>query len=102
MLKKINCIFTPEGIFDFSHPQFDTVGAKSDGSGVEGKKSSEQWHLGELNFFNGSCVITNFYNGINVKASKKWGFRFRFWKITNTLENFMNSLYPCLVTHVKV
>jgi hypothetical protein len=45
MLKKINCIFTPEGIFDLSHPQFDTVGAKSDGSGVEGKKvqSSGTW-----------------------------------------------------------
>jgi hypothetical protein len=38
MLQKINCIFTPEDIFDFSHPQFDTVRAKSDGRGVEGKK----------------------------------------------------------------
>jgi hypothetical protein len=41
MLKKINCIFTPEGIFDLSHPQFDTVGAKSDESGVEGKKKKK-------------------------------------------------------------
>jgi hypothetical protein len=71
MLKKINCIFTPEVIFDFSHPQFDTVGAKSDESGTEGKKkSSEQWQLEELNFFNGSYIITNFYNDIDVKASR--------------------------------
>jgi hypothetical protein len=26
------------GIFDFSHPRFDTVSAKFDGSGVEGKR----------------------------------------------------------------
>ena len=38
MLKKINCILRPEGILDFSQPRFDTVRAKSDGSGVEGKR----------------------------------------------------------------
>ena len=37
MPKKINCIFRPEGILDFSQPRCDTVRAKSDGSGVEGK-----------------------------------------------------------------
>ena len=36
MLKKINYIFRSEGIFDFSHQQFDTVRAKSNGSGAEG------------------------------------------------------------------
>ena len=38
MLKKINCIFRPEGIFDFSHPWFDTIRAKSDRSDMEDKK----------------------------------------------------------------
>jgi hypothetical protein len=38
MLKKINYIFTPEGIFDFPHPQFDTIRAKSDGSDMKDKK----------------------------------------------------------------
>jgi hypothetical protein len=38
MLKKINCLFRHEGIFDFSYPQFDIVRAKSDGSSVEGKR----------------------------------------------------------------
>ena len=38
MLKKINDIFRLKGIFDFSHLQFDTVRAQSDGSGTEGKK----------------------------------------------------------------
>jgi len=36
MLKKL--IAYSEGIFDFSHPPFDTVRAKSDGSSVEGKR----------------------------------------------------------------
>jgi hypothetical protein len=27
MLKKMNSIFTPKGIFDFLHPRFDTVRA---------------------------------------------------------------------------
>ena len=39
MLKKINDIFRLKGIFDFSHLQFDTIRAQSDGSGMEGKKS---------------------------------------------------------------
>ena len=39
MLKKINDIFRPKGIFDFSHLQFDTVRVQSDGSGIKGKKS---------------------------------------------------------------
>ena len=43
MLKKINGIFKPNGIFDFSHLQFDTVRAQSDGSGMEGKK---KWSSG--------------------------------------------------------
>ena len=38
MPKKINCIFKPEGILDFSQPRFDTVRAKSDESGMEGKR----------------------------------------------------------------
>ena len=38
MLKKINDIFRLKSIFDFSHLQFDTVRAQSDGSGMEGKK----------------------------------------------------------------
>ena len=38
MPKNNNCIFRPEGILDFSQPRFDTVRAKSDGSGVEGKR----------------------------------------------------------------
>ena len=42
MLKKINDIFRLKGIFDFSHLQFDTVMAQSDGSGMEGKKKLEQ------------------------------------------------------------
>ena len=37
MPKKINYIFRPEGILDFSQPRFDTVRAKSDGSNVESK-----------------------------------------------------------------
>jgi hypothetical protein len=38
MLKKINYIFSLEGIFDFSHSWFDTVGAKSDRNDMKGKK----------------------------------------------------------------
>jgi hypothetical protein len=38
MLKKINGIFRPKGVFDFSHLQFDVVRTKSDVSDVEGKK----------------------------------------------------------------
>ena len=38
MLKKINDIFRPKDIFDFSHLRFDIVRAQSDGSGIEGKK----------------------------------------------------------------
>jgi hypothetical protein len=47
------------------------------------KKSSEQWHLEELNFFNDSCVITNFYNDIHVKASYYlgWAYTRRKWCI---------------------
>jgi len=37
MIKKLS-LFRPEDIFDFSHLQFDTVRAKSDESGVEGKR----------------------------------------------------------------
>jgi hypothetical protein len=35
-LKSLRC--WNKGIFDFSHLQFDTVRAQSDGSGMEGKK----------------------------------------------------------------
>jgi hypothetical protein len=67
MLKKINCIFTLESIFDFSQPQFDTVRAKSDGSGMEDKKKKfRAMALGRTQLFNGLCVIINFYNGIDV------------------------------------
>jgi hypothetical protein len=55
MLKKINCIFRSNGIFDFSRQQFDTVRVKFDGS--------DKWregHLGELNFFNDMWAIINF------------------------------------------
>ena len=45
MLKKINDIFKPKGIFDFSHLKFDTVRAQSDGSGMKGKK------VGAVDFF---------------------------------------------------
>ena len=38
MLKKIDDIFRLKAIFDFSHLQFDTVRAQSDGSGIEGEK----------------------------------------------------------------
>jgi hypothetical protein len=38
MLKKINNIFKPKGIFDFSYLQFDTVRAQSNGSVMKGKK----------------------------------------------------------------
>ena len=38
MLKKINCVFRPKVFFDFSHPRFDTVRAKSDESGMKGKR----------------------------------------------------------------
>jgi hypothetical protein len=51
MLKKINYIFTPEVIFDFSRPQFDTVRAKSDGSGMEGKKKFRAVTLGRTQLF---------------------------------------------------
>ena len=34
----LKLIFRSEGIFDFSHPQFDTVRVKSDRSAVEDKK----------------------------------------------------------------
>jgi hypothetical protein len=53
MLKKINYIFSLEGIFDFLHSRFDTVRIKFDRNGMKGKKSLEQWHLWELNFING-------------------------------------------------
>ena len=43
MLKKINGIFRLNGIFDFSHMQFDGVRAQTDGSGMEGTKKLEQW-----------------------------------------------------------
>ena len=33
------------------------------------QRSLEQWHLCAVTFFNGFCVITNFLNGIHVKAS---------------------------------
>ena len=39
MLKKINGIFKPKGIFYFSHLQFDNVRAQSNGSDMEGKKN---------------------------------------------------------------
>ena len=42
MLKKINNIFRLKSIFDFSHLQFDTVRAQTDGSGMEGTKKLEQ------------------------------------------------------------
>jgi len=38
MLKKINYIFSLEGIFDFSHKQLDTVRAKSDENDMKGQK----------------------------------------------------------------
>ena len=39
MLKKINDIFRLKGIFDFSHQQFDGVGAQTDGSGMGAQKT---------------------------------------------------------------
>jgi hypothetical protein len=39
MLKKINSIFKPKGIFDFSYLQFDTISVKYNGSDMEGKKN---------------------------------------------------------------
>ena len=38
MLKKINGIFRPKGVFDFSHLQFDTIRVKFDRSDMGGKK----------------------------------------------------------------
>ena len=60
MLKKINDIFRLKGIFDFSHLQFDTFRAQSDGSGTEGKKKLEQWRWSLLNFSSGSQGIAIF------------------------------------------
>ena len=42
MLKKFNDIFRYNGIFDFSHMQFDGIRAQTDGSGIEGTKKLEQ------------------------------------------------------------
>ena len=41
-LKKINDIFRLNGIFDFSHLQFDGVRTQTDDSGMEGIKKLEQ------------------------------------------------------------
>ena len=41
MLKKINNIFELKGIFVFSHLQFDSVRAWTDGSGMEDPKKLE-------------------------------------------------------------
>jgi len=38
MLKKINCIFRHDDIFDFLYVQFNTVRDESDGNGIEGKR----------------------------------------------------------------
>ena len=38
MLKKNNCIFRADGIFDFLYLHFDIVRAKSDESDVEDKR----------------------------------------------------------------
>ena len=35
------------------------------------QRSLEQWHMCAVTFFNGLCVITNFFNGIHVKAPNK-------------------------------
>jgi len=40
MLKNINGIFRPKGIFVFSHLRFNTVRAQSNDSGMENKKNS--------------------------------------------------------------
>ena len=37
MLKN-NYIFKPEGIYEFSHSQFNTIRAKSNGNGMNSKK----------------------------------------------------------------
>ena len=42
MLKKINDIFRFKGIFNVSHLQFDSVRAKTGGSGMKGTKKLEQ------------------------------------------------------------
>ena len=42
MLKKINDIFRPKGIFDFLHMQFDDVRAQTDGSDMKDTKKLEQ------------------------------------------------------------
>ena len=38
MLKKINYIFSFDGIFEFLHSQFDTDSAKFDGNGMKSKR----------------------------------------------------------------
>ena len=61
MLKKINDIFRHKGIFDFSHLQFDSVRAQTDGSDIEGTKKLEQWRWRPLNFFRGTQSIAIFF-----------------------------------------
>jgi hypothetical protein len=52
MLKKINYIFSLEGIFDFSHSRFGTVKAKSDRNDMNGKRVC-----------NGTCE-SSFFNSL--------------------------------------
>lgn len=37
------------------------------------KKEFRRWHSWKFIFFNGLCVITNFFNGTRIKASKNYG-----------------------------
>jgi len=66
MLKKINCVFRPDGIFNFLHLQFDNIKTKSDGSGIKDKRVQSSG-----NFFSDLYVITNFYNNTHIKTSTK-------------------------------
>jgi hypothetical protein len=49
MLKKINCLFRYEGIFDFLYLSFNTITFKSNESD-RGQKNSEQWYIKTLFF----------------------------------------------------
>ena len=49
----------------------DSQTVKNDGMRMEWlgeQRSSERWHMCAVNFFNGLCVIINFFNDTRIKA----------------------------------
>jgi hypothetical protein len=89
MLKKINNIFRPKGIFDFSHLHFDTVRAQSDGSGMEGKKVWSSGAEVHQTFSVAPKELRTFIMAYNEKTLKSTGCSLDRFKI-NSHYSFIN------------